>query len=74
MAADISKDACVSVRNSLLSLRSSIKKESEELSTIIRDGCASDYDKEDYAVLQSSLVVLSALLSCLRNLERDAKY
>ena len=73
MAAVISKDACVYVRNSLFSLRSSIEKESEELRMIIRDGCASYYDKEEYEYLQSSLVVLSALLSCLRDLERGAK-
>lgn len=73
MAASITKRACASVRDSLSSLRYSIEKEIEELRAIIRDGCASDFDKEDYEVYQSSLVVLSALQSRLRELERGAE-
>lgn len=73
MAASITKQACESVRDSLSSLRSSIEMEMDELRTIICDGCASDYDKEDFELYQSSLVVLSALQSRLRELERGAE-
>ena len=73
MSVSITKSACAAVRDRLASMRFEIEKEQVELRDIIRDGCASDIDKEDYAQCASELVVVSALLSRLRELERGAE-
>ena len=50
MSVPITKDACASVRDRLQSMRYAIECDQEELRGIIRDGCASDIDKADYAI------------------------
>lgn len=73
MSVSITKSACAAVRDRLSSMRFQIEKDQSEIRDIIRDGCASDIDKEDYAQFASELVVVSALISRLRELERGAE-
>lgn len=62
MAVRFSSSSISSVRLALRSLKCSIEREMFDLYELVSSGCASDYDKDDYASLKQQHELVCRLL------------